>query len=746
MPIKKLLYMLLIGLILVGCGAAPTSTTPVYSPTQLTTLSTLTATTRPPTPTPLSTQTQTPTALRSQVSTATTNPVKISLGQPVWIGRGQIVDAAFLPDRSGVVVGWGSGVSLIVLESGFEAWYVPGPAPLIKSGVQRQGISAAAVFSDGSLMVIDIASGQSRRYVETAKPYGGQWGSLVWSPDGKTVAYQFVGDPVYLLDVASGQVSEAPGSNLGIMRIPRLLWSPDGKTIAVSGLGDHCPKLLDISSGIEQMSLGKTGACLTLDVGGWAVDGRSLSIITQNGDLELLSFPDGAVLKKIANPGPLAAHPDSGQPMIFDPGGKWMANLSGIREGYSSNFEPMTVWDAVTGDPVARIKHPTLPSAMFYRMAATFDGSSLLMLYSDGTLTRWNFLTEKIERPLFQLPVPAAQPYSLTWSRNGQRLAYTGSSGGVFVWDTESGQTIAQFLGELDSPGLNRDGSLLALVDRQKGEQQVINLATGAVLLRLSAASILGGTAFSPDGAFLAYSQGSQAALVNLITGKIETLQAFSQGGPDPGYQVAHLVWSPDSQALVVAAGNNDPNGRVVLWQKKETDAFIEVTQFDDPYAGYPTRASAEFSLSGSRVALQSVIANGEDTRPGVFVYDLRVPGFIQSLPDYLIGKWVNDGTLLLREADLASRMTHVDVISGKKGTGCSCNNNSEVYAPDGLYYLQSGNPVSSVAIYHWDTGNTDVVADHGSDLIGYSWSPDGGWIATVGGDGTVRVWPVSYE
>jgi hypothetical protein len=46
--------------------------------------------------------------------------VPVLLTHPVWIGRGKIVSAVFLPGVKKIAIGWGNGVSLNTVENGQE--------------------------------------------------------------------------------------------------------------------------------------------------------------------------------------------------------------------------------------------------------------------------------------------------------------------------------------------------------------------------------------------------------------------------------------------------------------------------------------------------------------------------------------------------------------------------------------------------------------------------------------------------
>ena len=746
----RLVTFILFGVLLASC-ASQVSVSPTAQPNAgLTPAATATETKLPATVTvsvtPTSAQTQTPRP------TATANPVKVSLGQPVWAGRGQIVDAGFLPDGSGVVVGWGSGISLTDLASGKEKWFVEAPAPLINLDVQPQGNAVAAGFTDGSIMVVDIASGQSRRYAVNARP-NAIWGSVAWSPDGKTVAYQFTGgnrgDPIYLLDVASGEVTQVPASAIDPGFPPRLVWSPDGKTISLPGLGTVCPSLVDVVTGETRLSLGQTVSCVPEryppQIAAWTPDGSAVAV-SQDSNVQLLSFPDGALMKTFQSNSTVAAHPFSGPALFFDPTGKWLANRSGISYYYEAT-EPITVWDVKRGVAIARYERPVTTYDPFYRITAAFHGNSLLMLYSDGSVTRWDFTLEKEERLLFRQTIPAAQDWTVGWSQDGKRLVYTGKSGGVYVYETASGKLVAQFPGALDSPALNADGSQAAYFNNEKNEVQVVELASEKVILRLPGATLPGGVAFSPDGSFLAYSQGQMAAVAELASGKNQYLHPSVESAPVKGQQVMHVVWSSDGSALVVAAGENTDAyvGKTALWQRDAAGTFQELTWVEDYQASYPMAVAAVFNPSGTRVVLRKEPKN-EAGYIELLVYDLRQQRIIQDVKDYFPRMWVDNDILLMSQVGDFSRTTRLNVTSGKITEGRGSDQGGNVYAPGGIYFVHSDENGRGIILSDWATGAVLARGELGDDAGDLSWSPDGGWIAAVGSSGIVRVWPVSFK
>lgn len=116
---------------------------------------------------------------------------------------------------------------------------------------------------------------------EGARP-NAYWGDIAWSPDGQTIAFQFIGpnrtDPIYLLDVASGQVGQVPDSQSGEGVNPALIWSPDGSAITVRALGEACPRFVEVRSGEERMRLGNPGQCSYIPPLLFLPDGQTVAV------------------------------------------------------------------------------------------------------------------------------------------------------------------------------------------------------------------------------------------------------------------------------------------------------------------------------------------------------------------------------------------------------------------------------------------------------------------------------------
>jgi len=752
-------FFTLIFILLTAASCTNTQISPTAPPqTELNNRATIEATnTIVVTPTLMLFSTETP------APTATSQPTTLTLGKPTWIGRGKIMNAVFLPGAKQVAIAWASGVSLNRVDTGEELWYQSIPSNLIAFDVNAQGQAFAAALADGTVIVYDASTGASHPYGRTTP--NAYWGDIAWSPDGLTIAYQFIGpgrsDPIQLIDVANGQVREIPNSSTGEGVTPALTWSPDGNAITVAALGSTCPRFIYIHTGEDRLKLERNGQCYTA-FPQFLPDQKTLADGGASGGVDLLHFPDGTRTKTLQRAngqllGRLLAFPATGGALFADPTGKWIASRGGYEPCYCGNpedqpYHPLVVWDLASGTIRSQLKSSLEPLSTRHQLTATFDGDRILILYESGEITQWAFGDPQAnEEIISRIPVRPIAPFALTWSADGSRLAYTGEYGGVDVFETASGKLLQRFNAPFSSPALNPDGTLVALFDSAKNAEVVYQVQDGSVLHSLPASPVFMGASFSPDGQSLAYGEGASAAVVALASGQITRLAPPPSAPVTKDMSVARLVWSPDGQALVTVLSSASPGGVgpgvLVLWKRGGDGKFSAVYHVANAQASYnaPNLTLAAFNPSSSRVALQAMPEN-EAGQTQLVVYDLQADQVIQTFPEYRIGAWVNDTELLAVEAQYYIRLTRLNAVSGEKTVGGSHDIGDNAYAPGGGFTAQMAQTDGrGVTVTHWQSG--DIVARAAFEplnLTGYYWSPSGRWLAATGDDGAVRVWPVT--
>jgi WD40 repeat protein len=711
-------------------------------------------------------QTSTPTAnpTLTSTSTSTNQSGMFELGEPFWLGLGKIISAVFLPGAKQVAIAWGSGVSLNLVETGEELWFQQMPTNLLAFDLQPQTQMFAAALANGSVMIFNAANGAPRRFEGVLQ--NAYWEDIAWSPDGETIAYQYLdysthSSPIYLLDIATGKITEVPNSKLNKGTNPLLIWSPDGLSITEASLNEVCPRFVDIHNGAIRMNLGETGHCYILSTLVFLPGGKTLAVAGQSEAVDILEFPSGRRITSLEGDprevlGRLIAFPNVNGSLFYNPEGQWIASMGGYEPCYCGNpadqpYYPLVVWDLAHGIVPAQLDRAIEPLAERHRLAAAFEGDNILMLYESGEITRWEFNNpQAVETVIAHVPVRPAEAWTVRWSADGGYVAFSGQYGGVDIYSTATQQLIRRFDPPLDSPALSQGGELVALFDPDKNEEAIYQVQSGQLLRTLPATPVLMGAAFSPDGLYLVYGDGARAVIAEVASGEVSILDPTPIAPVTADMVVSRLIWSPDGQALAtvfsVANGDSVGPGVIVLWKRLEDGSFEAIYHVPNVQANYtlPNQVLAIFNPSGSRIALQSMDAL-EAGHTILVVYDLDTRKVLQTLPEYKPGAWVNDDELLAAEAQYYCWLTHINVISGDKTIGQMSDTNDLVYAPGGIYIAQMANPSArGVVVRDWQSGKIIARAQHDAlNLIDYGWSPDGRWLASIGDDGTLRTWSV---
>jgi WD40 repeat protein len=546
--------------------------------------------------------------------------------------------------------------------------------------------------------------------------------------------------------------------------MPALFWSPDGSAITVAALGEACPRFVDVHTGAERMRLGNPGECSFIPPLLFLPDGQAVVVNSQANALDMLRFPDGAPIRSFQSPpngivGRLMEFPAAGGALFVSPTGQWLASRGGYEPCYCGNpadqpYHPLIVWDLASGAVQAQLARAIEPLAQRHRLAATFAGDSILMLYASGEITRWQFNhPQSVETMVTQVAVRPASAWTLRWSADGSHLAYSGRYGGVDIYTADNRQLVRRFDPPLISPALSPDGRLVALFDPQENEQVIYQVESGQLVQTLPAAPVLMGAAFSPDGQYLAYADDGRAMVAEVASGETTTLDAPPVAALTAHMTVSRLVWSPDGQALATvfgaASGDSVGPGVIVLWKRLEDGAFEMVYHVPNVQANYtqPNLALVIFNPEGNRAALQSM----DELEAGhirLVVYDLESRQVLQDLAGFKPGVWINDEELLAAEAQYDTRLTRIHVIRGDQTIGGMSDRGDSAYAPGGVFVAQMADPPQrGVTVRHWQSGSVVAQAEHQAlNLIDYGWSPDGRWLASIGDDGVIRVWRVTAQ
>lgn len=744
---RALTWLTVAGLLLAACVRSPA---PSIEATQV--VATVTqAPRRPGAATSTTTVTDRPTLHPSATPTLTPIPAPLlSLEEAAYLGRGQIVDAAFLPDGSAVAIGWASGVSLWSLADGTERWWRPTGAPAIALDIDPAGEAVAAALADGSIWVLNADDGRGVR--DKGARSHAYWGDLAWSPDGRQIAYQFIGpnrgDPIYLLDAGSGSLGEVPGSRIDSGTLPYLVWSPDSRSITLPSLGEACSRIVDAQTGETTFTLGAQGSCYAPYYVAWSPNGNTVAVADRIVDLAT-----GQTVVELQ--GGSAGFPflQSGHTIAFSPDGTTVA--AGGQLVAPNRLAPIVVWDTGTGTKVAQIGVEVDsydPERYPARVAFAFDDASLLVLYEDGEIARWTLGGEPPEKAVLgRTPAfPARLPW--TWSVDGRRIAAGSRYGGAVVWDVATSRQVAAFEAPLGAPVLSANGRLLALTDQAGGQLLIVDLEAGELepaAVLPGAAAMPQGAVFSPDGALIAYGSGSQVVLADAVTGE----QVADLTGHPESQLISRVIWSPGGDALVTASGepgNDTALGPLILWQRTAQGTFAEAFRTATTRSGYDCCVPlALFNPAGNLVALEE-LPNSEAGHFAAIVYDLEAHQVIRTLREHVLAAWVSDEVLLTSEAQYWIRLTRWDVHTGESAVLSGRGEGDNAYAPDAAFYarpyLQRPYAMRGIEVYDSMSGIVVEGAIYDGDVLRIAWSADGGHIGALASNGMVVVWPVHRD
>ena len=249
------------------------------------------------------------------------------------------------------------------------------------------------------------------------------FGNIELSPDRKQIAAAVLNDQTGMRELwmydAEGKTRERVDANPGDENW--LIWSPDGKRIAYNSQRTRGLDLYgrDIGSTLENL--------LAVDEGrgqwpvSWSPDGKNLLVVTNNEDTgnDIWVLPLG----KNSKPYPFLSSDAQENWAAFSPNGKWVA-FSFKESGEDTQL-------MVTTFPRAGRRY--LVSAKGgYQARWRRDGKELLFLATNGTLTTSLMAAEvsadgndfevKDVKKLFDTPVPYPPYHAFDVSADGQRI------------------------------------------------------------------------------------------------------------------------------------------------------------------------------------------------------------------------------------------------------------------------------------------------------------------------------------
>lgn len=620
-------------------------------------------------------------------------------------------DGRYLASTTNGVDPDGSEVDVWDITTGHKVAALPhGSGHRSAAGFSPDSRLFAYSAEDARLALVNVGSG-NRTDVAGAKPLG----PIVFSPDGRLVAFATLENTVELWDVAArARVGEPLTRG---MRCGALALSSDGVTLTAAGepvgpdgkaTGDSLVRRWNIETRSELTPLvGHTSRIAAV-----AIDrsGARLATSGRDGTIRLWSAATGRELRSL----------DTAQLAVvglaFSRDGRKLESLAlGFvwENGTRRPTGELVIWDADTGAVLSRRSSDDLASAMLAP-----DGSRLVRVTRTSKVTVEEPVSGRAEREWTVRRL--THPYCLAFSPTGRRLVVGGIiGGGAAIWNLADGGT-AHMLDCTDTAaiamGADERSVLVScnvecrLLDADSGREVTPGRCPAAPLEITGAPGR--GMKLAGLGALATSSDGRSAALVDIRGGVVTLVDVATLserlripiGDGDP----EAVALSPDGGSICIAVGPT-----------KREHYFDEVTAVDD----VPVEKRSWVRLY-----------RASDGR------ELRVFG---SHNDRIAALAFSPDGNLLASASWDHGLKVWEVASGRQVLSLAVDAvgfNSVVFSPDGQTVVAS----SGKAVYVWEIGTGRLrrtLGGNPSTVSGIAFSPDGLYLATAGFEGGTRVW-----
>jgi WD40 repeat protein len=567
-------------------------------------------------------------------------------------------------------------------------------ATVLSVAFSPKGKWLATVFDDGALRVWDLSSGTPR---ESELVMGSSSGSadaaaisnVAFSPDGNSLASGSTDGTLRLWNLASSAPEGKPLKGGG--EVTAVAFSPVGKTLATGG-HDGSVRLWNSETLARQGPRLGGGGNATVKSIAFAPHGTSLATGGQDGKVWLWDLSSRKPRARLL-PG---TGRKSVRSLAFSPDGRTLAS--------ADDKGKVRLWDVSSSMQLA-----TTTSG--FSVAFSPTSNVLATGVGDGQVRLWDLTFAK---PLLEAAGSHGAVTSFAFSQDGKTLLIGDRNGDVRRWNLASalplGPPLSTGKAAVTSFAFSSTTKILATGDGH-GMVRLWKLPSGTPVLRqpLAASSTgsVSGLAFTPDGSTLATGGADGTARVWTVASGTQVAEPVRSHGVL--VKPVTVAFSPDGKTLAIGGGTccqvvlGGPasKGTVWLWDTASRRMRDAVWTHDGDSV-----SSLEFSPNGKALAIVD----------GTNATDLLL--------------WHLTGT---RPGD----PRRLAFSSGAMAAGFSSSGKT-------LVAIRTVKRTGTVIL--WDRLTGTVM---GYPLVvipsvrGATFAPDGRTLATLGTDGTLRLWQI---
>jgi WD40 repeat protein/DNA-binding SARP family transcriptional activator len=539
-------------------------------------------------------------------------------------------------------------------------------------------------------------------------PYG-----VAFSPEGERLATGGPDSSTIVWDIASGQPALSFTGHSGDLYGVSVQYSPDGQRL-VTASADGTAAVWDAADGRELARL--HGHINNVYDAQFSPDGSRIATTSADGTVRLWDADTGENLLVMRQPNAAG--------FAFDPQGTRLAVATA-----AASDTPVVIWDTATGQRIGAIG-----SAARDTRSVDFDpaGARIALAAGNGDSAIWDM--DSGERLVsLDRRTPA---YSVRFSPDGLRIATGGDDGVVRVWDAATGGlllTLPGHTGTVTNLDFNRAGDLLATasIDGTTRLWDVGSAGSQELLTVPGHEAVVYSVDWSADGARLATSSWDRQGKVwDAITGD---LLASLPEHPD---SIARIAFSPDGRRVATAAYD----GVVRIWDSAGGQlmrAWTAHGPLDIDVAWDP--GGQRLATGGSDGAVKLWDATTGELLATLDGHSDRVHRVAWSPDGALVASASWDGTARLWQAATGESLATLAAGGGQV--------KSVAWSADGGR-LATAHEDSAARIWELDGATREqplapshVLAGHTGTAWDAAFNPAGDWLATLGFDGTVRLW-----